>query len=303
MPCTVGSASVNGANVTDADALARDVHRLRLDLVAVDLERHRHVGRRLGALVGDAGGDGDALLAGERRAREGDRRHREVRSPSAADRHRRQRHALGEVDVLGAAPAGLLEVGDQDRFAPLQRRARRGCSRPASAPGRSASRPTSTFAASSAASSRPRSEVARMFSSALRLNSTSVARSSAPSESIALRAASLRALPVIAVAHARRLIEQDDDLAAAAGGGERRRGALREERPRERRDDQRDRRRAHQQQRTSGGSAAAAPTDTESLHEHQRRELDDPLPLALNQVHEHRNGDGAEADEEERGQE
>ena len=33
-----------------------------------------------------------------------------------------------------------------------------------------------------------------------------------------VRAASLRALPVIAVAHARRLIEQDDDLARAAGG-------------------------------------------------------------------------------------
>ena len=36
------------------------------------------------------------------------------------------------------------------------------------------------------------------------------------------------------------------------------------------------------------------------LHEHQRRELDHPLPLALNQVDQHWNGDGAEAEEEER---
>ena len=39
------------------------------------------------------------------------------------------------------------------------------------------------------------------------------------------------------------------------------------------------------------------------LHEHQRRELDDALPLALNQVHEDRDGDGAEAEQEEGSQE
>ncbi len=59
-----------------------------------------------------------------------------------------------------------------------------GCSPPASAPARSGWRPRSAWRCSSAASSRPRSEVARMLSSALRPNSTSVARSLAPSELI-----------------------------------------------------------------------------------------------------------------------
>ena len=36
VPRTFGSASVNGANVTDADAFGRDGRRLRLDLAAVD---------------------------------------------------------------------------------------------------------------------------------------------------------------------------------------------------------------------------------------------------------------------------
>jgi hypothetical protein len=34
------------------------------------------------------------------------------------------------------------------------------------------------------------------------------------------------------------------------------------------------------------------------LNEHQRRKFDHPFALALNQVHEDRDGDGAEADEE-----
>src|SRR4051794_20662481 len=38
-------------------------------------------------------------------------------------------------------------------------------------------------------------------------------------------------------------------------------------------------------------------------HEHQRRELDDLLLLALNQVDEYRNRDRAEAEKEERGKE
>ena len=81
------------------------------------------------------------------------------------------------------------------------------------------------------------------------------------------------------------------------------RRALLEERPRERRDDQRDRRRAQQQQQPVADPPPPHRLIGNRLHEHQRRKLDDALPLALNQVHQHRNGDGAEADEEERGQE
>ena len=37
----------------------------------------------------------------------------------------------------------------------------------------------------------------------------------------------------------------------------------------------------------------------DALHEHQRRELDNPLPFPLDQMDDHRNGQGAEAREEE----
>jgi hypothetical protein len=38
------------------------------------------------------------------------------------------------------------------------------------------------------------------------------------------------------------------------------------------------------------------------LHEHQRREVDDVLPFALDEVHDHRDGERAEGDEEQRTQ-
>jgi hypothetical protein len=61
---------------------------------------------------------------------------------------------------------------------------------------------------------------------------------------------------VVAVAHARRLVEQDDDFARAAAD---RRGhrPLPEERTRERRDDERDGRRPQQQQRPVADPAPA----------------------------------------------
>ena len=110
----------------------------------------------------------------------------------------------------------------------------------------------------------------------------------------------LRARPVIAVAHARRLIEQDDDLARAAADGRGDR-ALAEERPRERGDDQRDRRGAHQQQRPVADAPPPHRLIRNPPHEHQRRKLDDALLLALNQVDQHRDGDRAEAEQKNRG--
>ena len=59
---------------------------------------------------------------------------------------------------------------------------------------------------------------------------------------------------------------------------------LLEERPRERRDDQRDRRRAQQQQGPVADPPPAHGLIGNAPHEHQRRKLDDALPLALNQV-------------------
>ena len=79
----------------------------------------------------------------------------------------------------------------------------------------------------------------------------------------------------------------------------RRQRALLEEGAREREHDQRDRRRA--QASSSQWRMRRRRTDWygNALQEHQRRKLDDALPLALNQMHEYRNGDGAEGDEEE----
>ena len=62
-----------------------DPDALRLDGPAVDLERDLGAVDQLAAVVGDAGGDGDPLLIRERRALDGDRRHREVRGLRVAD--------------------------------------------------------------------------------------------------------------------------------------------------------------------------------------------------------------------------
>ena len=299
------SASVNGANDTEAELLARDGHRLRSQSRGRRSSSVR--GRPLtGALapVDEAGGDGDALLAGEAGAREADRRHREVRACLRGDRHRREHRALREMDFFGAGPAGLLEVADQHRFLPLQRRRGSGCFRRASAPDRSGSRPTSTFAASIAGSSRGRSVVARMFSSAFLANSTSVARSSPPSRVDRLARRVARALPVVAVAHARRLIEQHDDLARAAADARRASAPCGMNGRANAATISSDRRRRAAAAGTSGGCAAAAPTDTgirrtnisDGKHDHA-------LAFALNQVDQHRNRQRADADQEERSQE
>jgi len=105
---------------------------------------------------------------------------------------------------------------------------------------------------------------------------------------------------VIAVAHARGLIDQHDDLARSAGSGQRRRRAFGQERPRERRHEQGNRRCAHQQQEPVADPTALHRLIRDLLHEHQRRELDDAFPLALNQVHDDRHRDGGETHEKQR---
>ena len=106
-----------------------------------------------------------------------------------------------------------------------------------------------------------------------------------------------RALEVIAVAHARRLIEQEDHFAGAAARRHRA-GIAPEERPREGEDDQDQGRGAQQQQRPVANAAAPHRLIGNAAHEHQRRELDHALALALNQMDQDRDGEGAERDEE-----
>ena len=60
--------------------------------------------------------------------------------------------------------------------------------------------------------------------------------------------------------------------------------------------------RAHQQQEPVPDPPPPHRLIGNLLHEHQRRKLDHPLPLALNQMHQHRNRDGRQTDEEERGE-
>ena len=62
------------------------------------------------------------------------------------------------------------------------------------------------------------------------------------------------------------------------------------------------RRRAHQQQEPVADPPPPHRLIRNPLDEHQRRKLDDALPLALNQVDQDRDRDRAEADEEERGE-
>ena len=122
-PRTAGSASVNGAKVTDADGVGATLTRLRFDLVAVDLERDRHVARRVGAaLVTPAVTVIRSWPENDARAKVTDGTDRFVVLSVATESA--SASCLAEVHVLGAGPARLLEVGDEDRLAALQRRAR-----------------------------------------------------------------------------------------------------------------------------------------------------------------------------------
>ena len=106
-----------------------------------------------------------------------------------------------------------------------------------------------------------------------------------------------RALPVVAEAHAGRLIEHDDDFARAArdGGG---RGSLPQERTRERCHDHENRGRAHHQQQPVTDAPAAHRLIRNAPDEHQRGELDDALAFPLDQMNEYRNRQRGKAEEE-----
>jgi hypothetical protein len=92
------------------------------------------------------------------------------------------------------------------------------------------------------------------------------------------------------------------DRASAAGccRGER---VAPQEGARERRHDERQRRQAQQQQRPVANPPAPHGLVGNPLQEHQRRKLDDVLPLALDQVNDHRHRQRREPEQEQRGQE
>ena len=83
-----------------------------------------------------------------------------------------------------------------------------------------------------------------------------------------------------------------------AAEGRRSGDALPQERPRERGDDERDGRRAQHQERPVPDAPPPHRLVRNPPHEHQRREFDDALLLALNQVDEYRDGDRAQTEQE-----
>ena len=108
-------------------------------------------------------------------------------------------------------------------------------------------------------------------------------------------------VPPVRVPHARRVVEEDDDLARAGVGG---RGAtVLEEGPRERGDEQRERDAAENEEQQVSDLLPADRLVGNPLQKHQRRKLDHDLPLPVDQMDDHRDGDGGEAREEGRSEE
>jgi hypothetical protein len=110
-----------------------------------------------------------------------------------------------------------------------------------------------------------------------------------------------RARPVIAVAHAVRPIEEHDDLARPRRA---RPGRVlpAQERTRERKHDQRERGQPQHQEQPVPDAPPLDGLIGDLPQEHQRRELDHVLPLALDQVQKDRDGEAPQGDQEEWGQ-
>ena len=263
MPRTFGRVSVNGVNDTDADACGATVARsVSISWPSTDSVTGTSFSGASPLLLRPAV-TRDALLARERRARERDRRDREIR----------RRRGDATDTVLSVMPSGKRASSE-----PLQPLCWKSLISTASRRliGERLRMLSASFSAGTVARG-ARPDLGRVDG---RLEPRSVRRRAhvlfgvageqhqrgaivgAESRARRLPRGLARLSPVIAVAHARRLIEQDDHLARAArrGGGHR---ALLEERPRERQ-----RRSARSPPRAaaaapSGGSAGGGPTDTE----------------------------------------
>ena len=281
--------------------MACDVDLLRLNPAAVDFERDVDARHRLAAVIRDAGGDGDALLVGERRALERDRRHRQIRRLGVADRDRRQDRSIRQADVVRPAPAAALKVGDQHDLAARKRRFRQD-----------AARELERRTVVRGARGKLRGSQRRLQPALVRCRAQRhVRRRSEEDERRAIAAAERvrrvtrrrqRARPPIAIAHAVGPIDEDHDLARAARGCRRRIRAAKE-RPPEREHDQRQRRQPHHQQHPVTNPPPPNRLIRNPPQEHQRRELDDVLAFALNQVQEDRNGESGKGDEKQGSQE
>ena len=157
-------------------------------------------------------------------AAERHRRHGKVRGVRRSDRHGADRHAVGEAHFFRSAPAGVLEIADQHRLAALERRPAEDAFRELQrgAVARRARSHARRVDRAPRAACGPRWRACSLRRCARRARASRGRRRRGPARP---RAPRPRAIPVVAVAHARRLIEQDDDLARAAAD-RRGRGAL-----------------------------------------------------------------------------
>ena len=97
-----------------------------------------------------------------------------------------------------------------------------------------------------------------------------------------------RTLPTVAIAHARRSVQQHYDFARPTRRA-RHRAPMLEERARERRGQKREGEAAEHEQENVPQLLPAHRPIRDPLQEHQRRKLHDRATLAVNQVNEHRN--------------
>ena len=255
------------------------------------------------AVVATPAGDGDALLLGEGRALQRHRGDAEIGRVRIGHRHRRHRRAVGKSHLLGPGPAATLEVGDQDHLPPRQRRFAEDAVRqlqrgtkvgragtpvyPPRAPPPAGSGPTSTATRLRRPVEKSTTEARSLRRRACRSRRARRPRP-APSDPRSPCWRSGRAAPPPRGA---------PPAAAAAAAARRKKGRANAS------DDQRQRRKAQQQQRPVPDPAAAHRLVGDALQEHQRRKLDDVLPLALDQVNDHRDGESGEPEQEERRQE
>ena len=131
--------TVNASKTTDALLPGSTATGLVRDRQSADFERDGASAYGLLGPVRDARGHDEALLIGERRARERHAGHAQVRLVSGTlNRDRRQRRALGQLRALLAPPPSALEVTDDDDLALAAASIRPGCFPPPSRRARTA---------------------------------------------------------------------------------------------------------------------------------------------------------------------
>ena len=263
------------------------------------LERHGQVRHGRGAPIGESGDDAHPLLSRKGRPLEHHRGDRQIRRSGDADRDGRNRRAFGQTDFLAALPSGLLKVADEHHFPAREcgakqqalgqtqrRRETRRVGRYLGVVDRGFELAAITGRADRFLGARRKQHERALIGAAETVDH--------------LQGLGLGALPDVPVTHAGGPVEEDDHLPRARHGTGRRDGVDRQKRSREGSNQQHHRAGPHEEQPPVVDPAPFDGLVRHALDEHERRKLDDVLPLALDEVHQDRHGDGREPQEEER---